>query len=120
MEYRLRDLYSEKEIAGIKKEEIKEVKKDLEEIRIERIKSEKKWLAGRLAYLKDQKKAYKDRHAETLKNYSEIRKSDLEYRLKELEKKWERQWGNAISQNKTRKRCPKGTRKDKSGDCVNK
>lgn len=55
-------------------------------------------------------------HKKTLKGLSKPNKNDKKFLLKELKEKY----ANKASTGTTRKRCPNGTRKNKSGDCVKK
>ena len=102
---KLNKLYSEKEIAAIKKTELANAKKEYREMQKAEIKESKRHLDRSIKQYKEEIVESKKRHAETKKRLSKISKEDLDYIKEDLNEIWEKQWGK-LSQNG-------GTRKNK-------
>jgi chromosome segregation ATPase len=105
----LSKVYSKKEIADIKKAELKEVKDSLDKKLKHEIKNEKQ-------HFNEQIQSLKEKHSKTMKRLSRINKEEKSLMMDKLENRWYKQFGKAV----TKKRCPIGTRKNKVEDCVKK
>jgi len=105
----LANLYTKKEIVSIKKAELKEVKDSLDKKLKEQVENEKK-------YFNEQIKLINKNHKETMKRLSRLNKEEKSLSMSKLENRWDKQFTNLL----TRKRCPKGTRKNKVGACEKK
>lgn len=98
-------LYTKKEINAIKKADVKDIKNELNESRIRQLKAAKEQFEKSVKYYKNEIVERKTEYNKTKKRLSKIDTEHLEFMMKELKEKWEKQWGN--------KKSPKGTRKNK-------
>jgi predicted ribonuclease YlaK len=90
----LNKVYTKKEIAAIKKAELKEVKAELMLEQKEELKEAKKGFEQAVKYHKRQITERKNDYNKTKKRLSKIDKTALEFIMEELNEKWEKQWGN--------------------------
>ena len=98
----LSKVYTKKEIAAIKRAEINEIKDELNAERQEELKTAKETFENNTKVLKKQMAQYKTEYNKTKKRLSKINKDDLDFMMDNLNKKWEKQWGNTTSTRKTK------------------
>jgi hypothetical protein len=99
----LSKLYTKKEIAAIKKKELKELKDELNEEHKQELQNAKESFENDIQYYKDEITHCKNEYNRTKKRLSKIDKETLDFMMGELKKRWERQWGNNKSKKGTRK-----------------
>ena len=97
----LHKVYTKKEIAAIKKAELKEIKEELLAEQKKELKEAKLELEQTIQRYKNQITLHKNEFNKTKKRLSKIDKNTLHFIKEELEEKWEKQWGK--SQSSTRK-----------------
>ena len=97
----LNKVYTKKEIAAIKKEELKEIKEELRAEQKKELKEAKLELEQTIQRYKNQITMHKNEFNKTKKRLSKIDKKTLDFIKEALEEKWEKQWGK--SQSSTRK-----------------
>jgi tetrahydromethanopterin S-methyltransferase subunit G len=97
----LNKLYTKKEIAAIKKAELKELKKELMDEQKDQLKEAKREFEKSVKHYKRLIAQSKTDYNKTKKRLSKIDKENLDIIMEELNEKWEKQWG--ISKKGTRK-----------------
>jgi hypothetical protein len=97
----LHKVYTKKEIAAIKRAELKEIKDELIADQKEELKEAKLELEQTVKHYKSAINDCKKEYNKTKKRLSKIDKDNLDFLTKELNEKWEKQWGK--SQKGTRK-----------------
>uniref|UniRef100_A0A6C0JHR6 Uncharacterized protein n=1 Tax=viral metagenome TaxID=1070528 RepID=A0A6C0JHR6_9ZZZZ len=98
----LNKVYTKKEIASIKKTELKEVKDELIAEQKQELKEAKTGFEKNVKYYKSQITQLKNDFNKTKKRLSKIDKETLHFIMEGLNEKWEKQWGN--SEKKTRRK----------------
>ena len=99
----LHKVYTKKEIAAIKKAELKEIKEGLIADQKEELKEARNYFENSVKHYKSAINDCKKEYNKTKKRLSKIDKDNLDFLTKELNEKWEKQWGKS----------QKGTRKTK-------
>jgi len=97
----LNKVYTKKEIAAIKKADLKEIKEELMHEQKEQLKEVKREFDNSVKHYKKQIAQRKTEYNKTKKRLSKIDKENLDIIMEELNEKWEKQWGK--SQKSTRK-----------------
>jgi hypothetical protein len=97
----LHKVYTKKEIAAIKRAELKEIKEELIADQKEELKQAKQYFENSVKHYKSVIIDCKNEYNKTKKRLSKIDKDNLDFLTKELNEKWEKQWGK--SQKGTRK-----------------
>jgi hypothetical protein len=103
----LHKVYTKKEIAAIKRAELKEIKEELIADQKEELKQAKQYFENSVKHYKSVIIDCKNEYNKTKKRLSKIDKDNLDFLTKELNEKWEKQWG------KSQKRMAKPIRKKK-------
>ena len=96
----LSKIYTKKEIASIKKAELKEMKDLLNAERKEVLSDEKKQFENDIKFLKKQMTERKNEYNKTKKRLSKIDKETLDFMTVELKERWKKQWGGTRKNNR--------------------
>lgn len=97
----LNKVYTKKEIAAIKKADIKEIKEELMDEQKKQLKEAKSEFDNAVKHYKKLIAQRKNDYNKTKKSLSKIDKENLDIIMEELNEKWEKLWG--ISKKGTRK-----------------